>query len=147
METPTNIAAFVKFNREKLKLTQEKLAEISGVGIHFIRNLEQNRAGLRFDKVNQVLAVFGFHLAPSANAHDPWQIWKDFLGQPVRILKYDGKEVIGFLMEPVRDEKSNIVAWQVLPNPLALEWKETKNNSLYVEVKQADIKEIHPQTL
>lgn len=48
--------------RRKYNLTQEQLAEKSGVGIHFLRDLEQGKQSLRMDKVNQVLSVFGTNL-------------------------------------------------------------------------------------
>ena len=40
-------------------LTQIDLAEKSGVGLRFVRELEQSKPTLRLDKVNQVLALFG----------------------------------------------------------------------------------------
>ena len=45
-------------------MTQRDLAEKAGVGIHFIRDLEQGKKTLRMDKVNQVLALFGKELGP-----------------------------------------------------------------------------------
>ena len=53
------ISNFVKYNRSKLRITQEELAEKAGVGLRFIRELEQGKETLRMDKVNQVLALFG----------------------------------------------------------------------------------------
>ena len=53
------IAAFVKAKRKNLGLTQIILAEKAGVGLRFIRDLEQNKPTLRLDKVNQVLDLFG----------------------------------------------------------------------------------------
>ena len=46
------ISNFVKFNRSKLRITQEKIAEKAGVGLRFIRQLEQGKATLRMDKIN-----------------------------------------------------------------------------------------------
>ena len=40
-------------------LTQIALAEKSGVGLRFVRELEHGKPTLRLDKVNQVLALFG----------------------------------------------------------------------------------------
>ena len=45
-------------------LTQEDLAMKCGVGINFVRQLEQGKPTLRMDKVNQVLSLFGYELAP-----------------------------------------------------------------------------------
>lgn len=58
------LQAFVKQRRRSLKLTQEQLAAKSGVGLRFIRDLEQGKASLRMDKVNQVLLMFGHELGP-----------------------------------------------------------------------------------
>lgn len=54
-----SISEFVKEKRKMLKLTQPDLAERAGVGIRFIREMEQGKETLRLDKVNQVLALFG----------------------------------------------------------------------------------------
>ncbi len=53
------ISQFVKEKRKILGLTQIDLAEKSGVGLRFVRDLEQGKASLRLDKVNQVLDLFG----------------------------------------------------------------------------------------
>ena len=45
--------------RKQFGLTQVDLAEKSGVGLRFVRELEQGKQTLRLDKVNQVLALFG----------------------------------------------------------------------------------------
>ncbi len=55
----TSIASFVQEKRKLLKLTQPELAEKAGVGLRFLRELEQGKESLRLDKVNQVLALFG----------------------------------------------------------------------------------------
>ncbi len=57
MDSP--IASFVKERRKMFNLTQIDLAEKSGVGLRFVRELEQGKPTLRLDKVNQVLALFG----------------------------------------------------------------------------------------
>ena len=53
------LSFFVKQKRKQLKLTQPELAERTGVGLRFIRELEQGKQTLHLDKVNQVLALFG----------------------------------------------------------------------------------------
>ena len=60
----TNLSKFVKNRRKILKITQKELAEKAGVGLRFIRDLEQRKKSLRVDKVNQVLALFGHAMAP-----------------------------------------------------------------------------------
>ena len=59
-----NLVQFVKQRRKLLGLTQEELAGKAGVGLRFIRDLEQGKETLRMDKVNQVLALFGHELFP-----------------------------------------------------------------------------------
>lgn len=60
------LIAFVKERRRSLGLTQKDLADRAGVGLRFIRDLEQGKASLRLDKVNQVLALFGHRMQPAA---------------------------------------------------------------------------------
>lgn len=45
-------------------MTQPELALKAGVGLRFIRDLEQGKTTLRLDKVNQVLALFGHEAGP-----------------------------------------------------------------------------------
>lgn len=58
------IANFVKLKRSQLGLTQAELALKAGVGLRFVRDLEQKTKPLRSDKINQVLALFGRTLGP-----------------------------------------------------------------------------------
>ena len=57
------LSATLKTLRKEYGLTQEDLALKCGVGINFVRQLEQGKPTLRMDKVNQVLAMFGYELA------------------------------------------------------------------------------------
>jgi y4mF family transcriptional regulator len=57
-----SLANFVKDKRKSVKLTQPELAEKAGVGLRFIRELEQGKETLRLDKVNQVLQLFGYEV-------------------------------------------------------------------------------------
>ncbi len=56
------IGKIIKELRKKAKITQVELAERVGVGLRFIRDLEQGKHTVRLDKVNQVLKFFGYHL-------------------------------------------------------------------------------------
>lgn len=58
------IASFVKRQRRAMKLTQQEFAQKAGVGLRFIRELEQGKPTLRLDKVNQVLGMFGYEAGP-----------------------------------------------------------------------------------
>ncbi|MCA6361929.1 MAG: helix-turn-helix transcriptional regulator [Bacteroidetes bacterium] len=57
-----NLGALTKQHRKAAKLTQEALAKKAGVGLRFIRDLEQGKETLRLDKINQVLSLFGLKL-------------------------------------------------------------------------------------
>jgi y4mF family transcriptional regulator len=59
-----SLSEFLKEKRKMLNLTQQQLAEKAGVGLRFIRDLEQGKTTLRMDKVNQVLKLFGQELKP-----------------------------------------------------------------------------------
>ncbi|MBO5174240.1 MAG: helix-turn-helix transcriptional regulator [Roseburia sp.] len=58
------IARFVKENRKKAGLTQEEFAIRSGLGLRFVRELEQGKETLRMDKVNVALAMFDMETVP-----------------------------------------------------------------------------------
>lgn len=58
------ISRFVKEKRKKIGLTQEELAARAGVGLRFIRDLEQGKKTIQLDKVNQVLNLFGHEVGP-----------------------------------------------------------------------------------
>lgn len=58
------IAKYVKKQRKQLGLTQEEFAMRSGLGLRFVRELEQGKETVRMDKVNQALAMFGMEAVP-----------------------------------------------------------------------------------
>ena len=60
----TNLAKYIKAKRKEFGLTQVDLSQKSGVGLRFVREMEQEKETLRLDKVNQVLALFGAEMAP-----------------------------------------------------------------------------------
>ena len=64
------ISQFVKAKRKNLKLTQEELAQKSGVGLRFLRELEKGKSTLRLDKVNQVLDMFGSEVGVIRKTYD-----------------------------------------------------------------------------
>jgi y4mF family transcriptional regulator len=66
-----NLANFVKAKRKSVKLTQPELAEKAGVGLRFIRELEQGKESLRLDKVNQVLQLFGYQVGAVPKTANP----------------------------------------------------------------------------
>ena len=65
------VSDFVRQKRKAVKLTQPELAETAGVGLRFLRELEQGKQTLRMDKVNQVLKLFGYDLQAVATILSP----------------------------------------------------------------------------
>ena len=59
-----SLSQYVKQMRKEYSLTQVELSEKSGVGLRFVRELEQGKQSMRMDKVNQVLNLFGAELGP-----------------------------------------------------------------------------------
>lgn len=58
------IAEFIKKNRKAAGLTQEQFAMRAGLGLRFVRELEQGKETVRMDKVNIALGMFGMEAAP-----------------------------------------------------------------------------------
>ncbi|NLW12031.1 MAG: helix-turn-helix transcriptional regulator [Clostridiaceae bacterium] len=60
----SKIGDYIKFRRREAGLTQEDFAIRSGLGLRFVRELEQGKETVRMDKVNQALAMFGMEAVP-----------------------------------------------------------------------------------
>lgn len=58
------IGKYIKEERKKVGLTQEEFAMRAGLGLRFVRELEQGKETVRLDKVNQALAMFGMEVVP-----------------------------------------------------------------------------------
>ncbi len=65
------LATFVRARRKADGMTQVELASVAGVGLRFVRELENDKPTLRMDKVNQVLWLFGSRLEPVG--YDPFE--------------------------------------------------------------------------
>jgi len=64
MEHGSIIADFIRTHRKAAGLSQKEFALKSGLGLRFVRELEQGKQTLRLDKVDQALGMFGHHAAP-----------------------------------------------------------------------------------
>jgi len=64
MNMKNKIGSYIKAERKKVGLTQEEFAMRSGLGLRFVRELEQGKKTVRLDKVNQALAMFGMESVP-----------------------------------------------------------------------------------
>ena len=58
------IAEYIKSNRRAAGLSQQEFAMRSGLGLRFVRELEQGKETVRLDKVNIALAMFGMEAVP-----------------------------------------------------------------------------------
>ena len=58
------IAEYIKSSRRAAGLTQEEFAARSGLGLRFVRELEQGKETVRMDKVNVALGMFGMEAVP-----------------------------------------------------------------------------------
>lgn len=61
-----NLSTTVKMLRKQYNMTQEELSLKSGVGLRFVRDLEQGKESLRLNKVNQLLDFFNYEMVATA---------------------------------------------------------------------------------
>ena len=64
------IAEFAKRKRKEAGLTQEEFSVRSGLGLRFVRDLEQGKETVRMDKVNTALAMFDMEAVPGRREND-----------------------------------------------------------------------------
>ena len=64
------LSPIVKSLRKQYNLTQEDLSLKSGVGLRFVRDLEQGKESLRLDKVNQLLDFFNYEVTATIKGKD-----------------------------------------------------------------------------
>ncbi len=139
MDQLNHIAYFVKFSRRKLRLTQEDLAEKAGVGLRFIRDLEQGKESLRMDKVNQVLALFGYEARPiNIREKDQWEIIMNKLDRNVHVYLEDGAVLVGFLIR-FEMEAQRVTSWTFVSNNDAREHQRTKDKALERIISDEDL--------
>ena len=60
----STIGDYIKQKRKEAGLTQEEFAMRSGLGLRFVRELEQGKETVRMDKVNQAMGMFGMEAVP-----------------------------------------------------------------------------------
>ena len=58
------IAQFIKTKRKEAGLTQEEFAMRSGLGLRFVRELEQGKETVRMDTVYTALEMFNIEAVP-----------------------------------------------------------------------------------
>ena len=57
-----DIAVFIRTKRKEYNYTQQEFSIRSGLGLRFVRELEQGKITLKMDKVAQALEFFGYQL-------------------------------------------------------------------------------------
>ena len=62
MNIKNELALTLKELRRQYGMTQEDLSVKAGVGLNFVRELEQGKPTVRMDKVSQVFALFDYQL-------------------------------------------------------------------------------------
>jgi y4mF family transcriptional regulator len=141
-----NLSAFIKYQRKKLGITQEELATKAGVGIRFIRELEQGKETLRLDKVQQTLRFFGFSLTPNREKVDAYDIFWNYLNKGVKIKLSNKLIKYGIIINEIIDRKENkIVKWKFVPNKNAIEYQQKPDDKLTEIITHADIIAIEKQ--
>lgn len=67
-----DIGTFVKGERKRRGLTQQELADISGVGLNFVYQLEKNKTTVQLNCANQVLRALGYCVGVMRD-FTPWE--------------------------------------------------------------------------
>lgn len=140
----SEIASFIKYQRKRLSLTQEELANKAGVGIRFMRELEQGKETVQLDKVNQVLSLFGYSVSPTKITIDPYTIFWNFFSKPIKITLNDKTIKYGIIIEELMKE-NEIYAWKFAPNNNAIKYQQTNDDKLTEKIIHANIHNIEEQ--
>jgi len=142
----TEISTFLKYHRKKLNLTQEELADKAGVGIRFIREMEQGKQTLQLDKVNQVLSLFGFCISPTKLHIDPYLIFWTLFNKAIKITLNNKIIKYGIIIKELFDKNgNNIVAWKFVSNNNAIKYQKDKDDKLTETILHSDIQNIEEQ--
>ncbi len=150
----TIISSFIKYHRKKLNLTQEELANKAGVGIRFIREIEQGKKTLRLDKVNQVLLLFGYCMSPEKIEIDPYEVALylkndirfKFFNKAVKITLKNRLVKYGFIINEIIDFDNNkISGWKFVSNNNAIMYQKKKDDKLIEIISHSDIQNIEKQ--
>lgn len=141
-----NLSAFIKYQRKKLGITQEELATKAGVGIRFIREMEQGKETLQLDKIEQVLNLFGFRLTPEKQQIDPYDIFWNYFNKAVKITLTNKIIKYGILIKEIIDKKENkITSWKFVPNTNALKYQQNPEDKLTEIILHEEIQKIENQ--
>ena len=142
----TQISSFLKYHRKKLNLSQVELANKAGVGIRFVREMEQGKETLQLDKVNQVLSLFGFCAAPIKLHIDPYFVFWNFLNKTVKITLNNKTVKYGIIIKELLDNNGNsIIAWKFVSNNNAVKYQKKEDDKLTEIILHFDIQGVEEQ--
>ena len=142
----SNLSSFIKYQRKKNGLTQQELASKAGVGIRFIREMEQGKETLQLDKANQVLALFGFSLTASKQQVDAYYIFWNYFNKAVKIALTNKVIKYGIIIKEINDPKENkITAWKFVPNNNAFKYQQKPDDDLTETILHSTIQNIEEQ--
>ncbi|NOZ47098.1 MAG: helix-turn-helix transcriptional regulator [Chlorobi bacterium] len=149
----TRISSFLKYHRKRLNLTQEELANKAGVGIRFIREMEQGKQTLQLNKVNQVLSLFGYSLFPSKIKLDPYEIALNlkndirfkYFNKAVKITLKNRMKKYGFIINEIIDFNNEISGWKFVSNNNAIKYQKNRDDKLIEIISHSDIQDIEEQ--
>jgi len=141
-----NLSAFIKYQRKQLGLTQEELALKAGVGIRFIRELEQGKKTVQLDKVGQVLDLFGFQLTVEKQQMDAYEIYWNYFNKAVKITLFNKVVKYGVLIKEIINKKENkIWSWKFVSNNNTIKYHQNPDEDLVEIIVQEDIQKIENQ--
>ena len=142
----SHIASFVKYHRKKLGLTQAELASKAGVGIRFIREIEQGKETLQLNKVNQVLDLFGFSLTATKQKVDAYDIYWNYFNKAVKITLTNKVIKYGIIIKEIIDKTQNkITSWRFVTNKIAINHHLKPDEKLTEIILNSDIEKIEEQ--
>ena len=140
MALKTYLANFIKDNRRRQHMTQDQFAKKAGVGLRFIRDLEQGKETLRLDKVNQVLGLFGYTVEPGRDM-DPYEIHESYFNKNVKIHLRNKSVLYGIIIDQIR-EGPEITGWKFVSNNNAIKYQSTTDPSLVQVIEHKQIERI-----
>lgn len=139
----SKLSSFIRYQRKKHGYTQEELSQKAGVGLRFIREVEQGKESIQLDKVEQVLQLFGFQLFVSKHRINPYDIWQTYLNQMVVIEFKNRLRKTGILIGEITSKNEGIITgWKFIPNSMVVQYLKNKSETLIEELNHAEIDSI-----
>jgi len=109
-----HISSFLKYKRSILGLKQEELAKKAGVGIRFLRELEQGKESLKMDKVNSVLRFFGYCTSPvPEKTLSPYSILLKGMQKKIKIYLGKNRLISGTLIG-FQSKNGQVLRWKIV---------------------------------